>query len=128
GVTSNFFRQVLLLLTNISNEKERRRFLSLPSSFLPSLMDLVIRLLQESPRLKKVTANILTRVMDSRELEVRDIELEKYRKLKVDAVKQVLELFIFNSFLWNQLLFDPEGENSSSGTIQVKLDEERRKE
>lgn len=128
GVTSNLLRQVLLLLTNISNGRERKRFLSLPSSFLPSIMDLVIRLVQESPSLKKVTANILTRVMDSRELEVRDIELDKYRKLKVDAVKQVLELFIFNSFLWNQLLFDPEGESSSSGTVQGELDEERRKE
>ena len=123
AISSNFLKQVLSLLLCLETSKDRCVFLSFPSLFLHSLISILQTMIQdkklETTRRSSSSSSsvhhhtvhpngLLQRCMTVKEIESLESETDKNKKMRIECVKQILELFIFNSFLWSQLLLDEE--------------------
>ena len=123
AVGTCFFRQILTAINSLSSGEDRARFLSLPSLFLPSLLSM-LQSMMTPDRSNSATTNtgvMLQPFMEGKDIEIREMEAEKVRKMRLDCIKQILELFIFNSFLWFQLIpsISPDSAASYDGSDEA---------
>ena len=122
AISSHYFKQVLSLLHSVVSSRERCVFLSSPL-FLQSLVSILQVMIQDKTKSVSTRRSssssglhhhachpygLLQRSMTIKEIESLEMEVDKYKKMRVECVKQILELFILNSFLWSQLLLDEE--------------------